>query len=46
MLPLFLIITALRKFIIVAIYFIFVIMRASNFLVMIMVLFNNDVRVL
>ena len=46
MLPLFLIITALRKFIIVAINFIFVIKRASNFLVIIMVLLNNDVRVL
>ena len=46
MIPLFLILTALRKFIIVAIYFIFVILRASNFLVMIMVLLNNDVCIL
>ena len=41
-----LLLTALRKFIIVAVYFIFVILRASNFLVLIMVLLNNDVRIL
>ena len=41
-----LLLTALRKFIIVAIYFIFVIFRASNFLMLIMVLLNNDVCIL
>ena len=47
MIPLLLILTALRKFIIVAIYFIFVILWTSNFLMMmIMVLLNNDVRIL
>ena len=46
MIPLFLVLTALRKFIIVAINFVFVIFRASNILVMIMVLLNNDVCIL
>ena len=46
MIPLFLVLTALRKFIIVAIYFIFVILRASNFLMSIIVLLNNDVCIL
>ena len=41
-----LLLTALRKFIIVVVYFIFVILRASNFLMLIMVLLNNDVRIL